>query len=203
MYPELITDSKLFEAVFNDCGAVFDIARRLPDFVFKKNLIYYSFPEIVTHNAGFPATLYKLGSEFHDEFVNYISLEPDPQAYYRDKVGFFGGARFTLDMIQDEEHFAEVMSRGGEADSFFNRGGDVGAYFGSSKAWGIFVDRRSWDLAILGTPRAIPEEYIASIETFSGHQIKRFVEENYRSAPRIALDFLAKLSSNYPALGVT
>jgi len=200
-YSELITANNAFAALREECNAVFDANKRLPDHVFRQNFVeYYAFEHGMIMRKDFAMFLANIARRFGDKAVNYMTLDPDPVEYYYKNCGFYGIASFEPSTLID--NYIKVMSRGGNADSFRARGGDVGVMWGSSLEWGIFCDRRSWELCLLASFSTIDESLMKMVrkDTF---QVRSYVLNEYRHRPELAEEFLRDMAKNYPALGMT
>jgi|SRR5215471_16848981 len=201
-YVELVTRDDRYVALRNQCDTIFDTRRRLPQQVFRTPFRHlYAFEQAMLTSRGFAAFLTEIAQRFGDTAVNYMTLDPDPVEYYLKRIGFYGLASFTPSSLN--ERYLEVMSRGGEAESFSGSGGDVAVVWGSSLGWGIFCDRFSWELCIMGSSSPLDEvinpEREATIR-YMEKQVKGYILGIYRHKPDVARDFLAELSKNYPAL---
>jgi len=199
-YTELISDVSTYSVLRDGCASVFDTSKRLPEYVFRRKFTnYYAFEHGFIGYEGFAALLAVIAQRFGDRNVNYMTLDPDPVRYYRRNCGFYGVASFDLFTLP--ERYLVVMFRGGEADSFLARGGDVGVFWGSSAEWGIFCDRKSWELCLLASSAALDDLVLdKAIEFIAGSRIRSYISREYRSKPSIAEHFLKKLAENYPDL---
>jgi hypothetical protein len=145
--------------------------------------------------------LFKISNIFEDQSVNYITLDPDPVDYYFRRCSFFGLAAFKPSSL--EERYVPVMSREGTVDSFRARGGDVGAFWGSSLKWGIFCDRISWELAAIAVSEDVDMPTISGFRCLNAAQISAYMISQYRikdPSNSIALDFSRRFLDNYPHL---
>jgi hypothetical protein len=201
-YSELVTRDDQFLTLRTACDAIFDTSKRLPQQVFRKAFAnLYGFEHGVVMSKGFAAFLTQIAKRFGDSAVSYITLDPDPVEYYHKRMGFYGLASFPSSSLK--ERYLEVMSRDGQADSFRARGGDVGVMWGSSLEWGIFCDRFSWELCVMGSSSPLDEVINPAKGTtirYMEKQVRGYIEGIYRYKPDVARDFLADLSKNYPAL---
>ena len=154
---ELIIEKEAFFALSEECEKIIDTRKRLPDFVFQRPFArYFAIEHVHIFKKEFGLFLFKLSNICGDESVNYMTLDPDPVDYYHRHHAFFGLASFKPSRLA--ERYLPVMSRDGNVDSFRSRGGDVGAFWGSSLNWGIFCDRISWEISVI----AVPAEYRCS-----------------------------------------
>jgi hypothetical protein len=103
-----------------------------------------------------------------------------------------------VDLIDD---YIKVMSREGHADSFRVRGGDVGVLWGGSSQWGIFCDRSSWELCLMGSSAGLDESIVRTTGCMETMQLKSYISSLYPHRPSVALEFVSELKGNYPTLG--
>jgi hypothetical protein len=201
-YSELITHRDTFRALRDECSAVFDTQRRLPEYVFRQALTtYYVFEYGLIMRNEFATFLANVARRFGDSTVNYMTLDPDPEVYYYRNCGFYGLASFDPSTLTD--NYMKVMSRDGNADSFRVRGGDVGVMWGSSLKWGIFCDRMSWELCLMASPSPLDDFMVENSRTVSymnTNLLRNYVSNEYRHEPSVALEFLRDLAKNYPIL---
>lgn len=199
-YAELSLNKSAFLERFDECSTIFDISRRLPKQVFRRDLHnYYAIEHGYVLRPEFGKFLHQIADKYHDASVNYMSLEPDPVEYYFNRCGFYGLASFNPANL--EKNYLSVMSRGGAADSFKARGGDVAAIWGSSLNWGIFCDRNSWDLCIIGTAQKLDKALFETIHPLDSPALNRFVSNGYRHKPNVPMEFLKEFPGNYNGLG--
>jgi len=195
-YAELLTDDAAFSALRDECNAVFDTNQRLPAKVFHSNFAkFYVFEHGQIFRQEFAAFLVEIARIFTDVSVNYMTLDPDPVEYYWKKCGFYGLASFERDSLI--ENYLGVMTRDGSADSFRARGGDVGVMWGSSLNWGIFCDRISWDVCLMGVPFELDKSLMGTIGCMSSDQMKKYLLSQYQNKRSVAVDFLKSLYTNY------
>jgi len=198
-YPELITDDNTFSALRVECGEVFDIDKRLPHQVFRQNwAIYHVFDHGQILRKDFSTFLTNVAHSFEDRAVNYMTLDPDPVQYYRRNFGFYGLASFEASTLM--ANYIKVMYRDGNVDSFRARGGDLGVLWGSSRKWGIFCDRVSWELCLFGSSLKLDESIMGGIDCMDAGQLKNYLENLYRNKHEVALKFRTELGKSYPTL---
>lgn len=197
-YSELIVDKDEFLLLWQDCNKVFDTTRRLPDPVFripfKKN---YAFERAQIFMNDFPAFLRKLADAFSDDTVNYMTVDPDAADYYLKHCGFYGLASFERDKLA--ERYLKVMTRDRGAVSFRTIG-DIGVFWGSSLEWGIFCDRVSWELCLMGTSIDVDKSILAIVGCMDSARVASYIENEYKHKPSVAASFLSNLAANYPNL---
>lgn len=196
---ELITAADAFSTLRAQCTAVFDIEKRLPEQVFKKKFDRHrAFEHGLIYQEKFAIYLASLARRFTDTSVNYMTLEPDPVDYYLKHCGFYGLASFApASLISD---YMMVMSRNRSADSLLVRGGDVGIFWGSSLQWGIFCDRISWELCVVGFSGNLNDPITDVVNYMDMQVVRDYVANAYRHEPAVAQNFLNGFENNYPDL---
>jgi hypothetical protein len=193
--PELVTDKDTFLGLRSECETIIDTQKRLPDFAFRRSYAKYF---VIEHGEiqrkKFWSFLSEIANSCKDEFVNYMTLDPDPESYYFHHHHFYGLASFRPSSLM--ERYLPVMSRDGHADSFFARGGDVGAFWGSSLKWGIICDRISWELAVIGISAdiQIPAEHPRFMDSAF---LLGYMKSLYSTDPSKASEFTKSLVTNY------
>jgi hypothetical protein len=195
---ELVVDREAFLVLAEECNKVMDTRKRLPDFVFQHTFAkYFAIEHAHVHRKEFGSFLFKISNIFGDKSVNYMTLEPDPVDYYYRHCSFFGLASFEPSGLV--ERYVPVMSRGGNVDSFLHRGGDVGAFWGSSLKWGISCDRISWEIAVIAVSEPIDVPTITDFRCMDASWLSDYMNHQYSvTNPLIALDFTRRFLSNYP-----
>ena len=203
---QLVKDSETFHALSDECNAVFNTTKRLPEYVFQRPFVrYYPFEHGLIMRKAFAGFLTNVARYFGDRAVNYMTLDPHPEKYYLRKYGFYGLASFEPSTLVD--NYMNVMYRGGKADSFLARGGDIAVMWGSSRGWGIFCDRISWELCLMASSAKIDnlvvDEVTASTVSYMKPELLRsYVLNEYKHKLSAATTFLTVLTKNYPMLGV-
>lgn len=195
---ELVVDREAFLVLAEECNQVIDTRKRLPDFVFQHTFAkYFAIEHAHIYRKEFGSFLFKLSNIFGDKSINYMTLEPDPVDYYYRHSSFFGLASFEPSSLV--ERYQPVMSRGGNVDSFLHRGGDVGAFWGSSLKWGIFCDRISWELAVIATSEHVDVPTLGGFRRMDASSLSDYMKSQYSMKdPGVALDFTQRFLSNYP-----
>jgi len=197
-YSELVTDDNAFSALRVECSNVFDTNQRLPRQVFRQNFTkYYVFEHGQILREHFSKFLKDVACVFEDRAVNYMTLDPDPVDYYRRNCGFFGLASFELSTLTS--NYIKVMYRDGNADSFRARGGDIGVLWGSSQRWGIFCDRASWELCLMGSSVKLDESIMDTVGCMDTAKLTAYLETLYQHKHGVAREFLDRLEESYPA----
>lgn len=197
-YDELIADGRSFAALREECGAVFDIDQSLPSKVFRHQFERYCvFEHANIRQRSFATFLTSIADICSDEVVNYMTLRPDPIDYYYKNCGFYGVASFKAKDLA--ENYLKVMGRDGKVDSFFARGGDVGVFWGSSKEWGIFCDRISWEICLMGFSCAL-DKISGMVHSLNSASLRSYISKEYQHKPQVAQEFLMQLMKNYPML---
>jgi hypothetical protein len=196
---ELVVDKEVFSVLRGECEKIINTRKRLPDFVFQRPFAkYFAIEHALVFNRKFGTFLLKMSSIFEDQSVNYITLKPDPIDYYYRQCSFFGLAAFDPSSL--EQRYMPVMSREGAVDSFRARGGDVGAFWGSSLKWGIFCDRISWELAVIAVSEDVDVPAISEFRCMNALEISSYEISQYKikdPANAIASDFTRRFLANY------
>jgi hypothetical protein len=192
---ELVVDEQAFLALARECQEIFDIRKRLPDFVFRRSWArYYAIEHVHIHDFG--AFLFNLSNAFHDEAVHYMTLEPDPVEYYHRYCSFFGAATFRPSDLP--ERYRPVMFIGdGSASTFLVRGGDVGVFWGSSLKWGIFCDRISWEMAVIAVSEDVDVPKLADFRCMDASFLEDYMMGQWAKDTSVALDFTKRFLANY------
>jgi hypothetical protein len=89
------------------------------------------------------------------------------------------------------------MSRDGHVDSFLARGGDVGAFWGSSLKWGILCDRISWELAVIAVSENIELPTNAGLRLMDSSLLLDYMKGVYYSDQSKAFEFAKLFAMNY------
>ena len=194
--PELVVDKGAFTVLSGECEKIINTRKRLPDFVFRHPFVKYCAIEHAhIFRKDFGSFLFKISNVFSDQTVNYMTIEPDPVDYYFRHCSFFGLASFISSTLK--ERYLPVMSREGNVDSFRARGGDVGAFWGSSLKWGIFCDRISWELAVVAVSKNVDVPGISGFRCLDAGQLSEYIKSQYSKDTSIALDFTRRFLANY------
>jgi len=195
-YSELITDKDTFSFLKGECEKIIDTRKRLPDFIFRHSFSkYFAIEHAQIQKNEFGSFLFKMAEAFHDESVNYMTIEPDPVDYYYRNCSFLGLASFKPAEVAGR--YRSVMSRDGNVDSFLARGGDVGVFWGSSLKWGIFCDRISWELAVIAISGDIDIPTISGFRCMDALWLSKYLQSQYPDNPAVALGFAQRFSTNY------
>lgn len=198
-FEELITDEKTFLTLREQCSRVFHIDRRLPEQVFRQGFSrYFAFEHALIMRNEFAEFLATLAQKSGDKKLNYMTIEPDPVDYYRKHSGFYGLASFSARTIV--ENYTKVMHRGDNADSFRARGGDVAVLWGDSLKWGIFCDRKSWEVCLLGADVLLEESAKNALGFIDGSNLELYISNLYDNKENIAREFVFELDRNYSSL---
>jgi hypothetical protein len=197
---ELIIDKEVFSVLSDECEKIINTRKRLPDFVFQRSFArYFAIEHSHIGRKEFGLFLLKMSDIFEDEFVNYMTIVPHPVDYYYRHFSFFGLASFKPSSLR--ERYIPVMTRDGNVDSFFHRGGDVGAFWGSSLKWGISCDRISWEMAVIAVSDSVDVPTISGLRCMDASEIPGYMKSQYRMkdpSDSIALDFVKRFLANYP-----
>jgi hypothetical protein len=80
-------------------------------------------------------------------------------------------------------------------------GANIGCFWGSSLKWGIFCDRISWELAVIGVSENIDLQNISGCRCLDASQLSGYIKSQYHAkdpSGSIALDFSKRFLLNYP-----
>jgi hypothetical protein len=197
---ELIIDKEVFSALSDECEKIINTRKRLPDFVFQRSFArYFAIEHSHIDRKEFGLFLFKMSNIFEDESVNYMTIVPHPVDYYYRHYSFFGLASFNSPTLA--ERYLPVMSREKDVDSFLYRGGDVGAFWGSSLKWGISCDRISSEMAVIAVSENVDVATISDFRCMDASEILGYMKSQYRikdPSHSIALDFAQRVLANYP-----
>jgi hypothetical protein len=197
---ELIVERTAFSVLSDECEKIVNPRQRLPDFVFRHSFPKYFVIEYAhVYKREFGSFLLHLSNIFADERVNYMTLVPHPVDYYFRHHSFFGLASFESSSLV--ERYIPVMTRNGNVDSFLNRGGDVGVFWGSSLRWAIWCDRISWELAVIAISEKVDLEEIGGFRCMDPLRLSEYIKSQYCAkdpSNSIASDFTHRFLANYP-----
>jgi hypothetical protein len=194
---ELIVDREVFSSLAGECETIINTQKRLPDFVFPKSFArYFVIAHAYVFRNDFGGFLFKLSTIFGDGSVNYMTIDPHPVDYYYRHFSFFGLASFRPSSLV--ERYVPVMSREGNVDSFLARGGDVGAFWGSSLKWAIACDRISWEMAVIAVSENVDIPAISGFQCIDALRLSDYVRAQYPNDASIASDFVRRFLANYP-----
>ena len=197
---ELIIDKEVFSVLSDECEKIINTRKRLPDFVFQRSFPrYFAIEHSHIGRKEFGLFLFKMSNIFEDESVNYMTIVPHPVDYYYRHYSFFGLASFNPPSLV--ERYLPIMSREKDVDSFLYRGGDVGAFWGSSLKWGISCDRISSEMAVIAVSDNVDVSTISGFRCMDASEISGYLKSQYRMkdpSDSIALDFAQRFLANYP-----
>jgi hypothetical protein len=197
---ELVIDREVFSVLREECEKIIDTRKRLPEFVFQRSFArYFAIEHSRIGRKEFGLFLFKLSNIFEDESVNYMTIIPHPVDYYYRHYSFFGLASFNPPSLV--ERYLPVMSREKDVDSFLYRGGDVGAFWGSSLKWAIFCDRISLEMAVIAVSDNVDIPTISDFRCMDASEMLGYMKSQYRikdPSNFIALDFAQRFLANYP-----
>jgi len=194
---ELVVDGEAFSILAGECERVINTQKRLPDFVFQHSFAkYFAMANAHVSRKDFGAFLFKLSTIFGDGSVNYMTIDPHPVDYYYRHFSFFGLASFRPSSLV--ERYMPVMSREGNVDSFLARGGDVGAFWGSSLKWGVACDRISWEMAVIAVSEDIDIPTMSGFQCLDALRLLAYVKSQYVKDASVASNFTRRFLANYP-----
>jgi hypothetical protein len=197
---ELVTDREVFLSLSSECEKVVDPKRRLPDFVFRRIFAkYYAIEYGYIYRDSFGMLLSRIAGILHDETVNYMTLDPNPADYYREKR-FYGLVRFHASILA-ERYVAMLNPRVGISKLLASA--NVGIFWGSSLKWAIMGDRISWETAIVGVPENVEVPEISDVRCMDASFLSTYIKSQYHvkdPSDTIASDFERTLLANYPLL---
>lgn len=192
---EFVSSETNYRRARSEYGRVFRDESRLPAMVFQDSMAQFSFFEYsLCLGRAFPIGLYALSQEYQDETVSYMTIEPDPVSYYEMRLGYYGVASFAADSLADR--FFPVMLRTDSADSFLARG-DIGVYWGSSKKWGIYCDRESWDLCVLATANRMASCILDQFGVLDSTTVGNLLVSQNSHRLEVAKSFVLGLKKHY------
>src|SRR5579859_6978142 len=194
-FGELVKDTHTFVALGAQSRSVFNLEKRLPAQVFQKTIgTYYAFEYSLIFSNDFATFLSSIASQFKDKTIHYMTLEPGPEYYYN-HYGFFGLASFVPAELQTR--YVKTMTRNGAADSFKARGGDICVFWGSSLAWGIFCDRISWELCVMGIAGSNQLSIPHNVPLMDLNNVGGYVSAAYHWKPSVASEFERDFNRTY------
>jgi hypothetical protein len=197
MHPNgLVVDQDLFSRLSGECEKVIDTRKRLPDFVFRRPFAkYFAIEYTNIYKKEFGAFLFSLSNIFEDESANYITLDPSPEhSCYRER-SYFGLAsfepsdlteRYVATLFREQEEFKILI------------GVDVGAFWGSSLKWGIFCDRKSWEMAVIAVADNVDIPKVSGFRCWNAAEVSSYMKSQYHWKLATALEFNEKFLANYP-----
>jgi len=193
---ELVIDRDAFSVLSGECEKLIDTRKRLPDFVFRRSFAkYFAIEHAHIFKKEFGSFLFQMANIFEDESVNYMTLDPHPLDYYYRRCSFFGLASFKPSSLVGR--YVPVMARGGNVDSFRSRGGDVGAFWGSSLKWVISCDRISWEMALIAVSENVDVPTISGFRCMDASWLSDYINSQYSKDASVALEFTQRLVANY------
>ncbi|HTS16298.1 MAG TPA: hypothetical protein VMP11_01875 [Verrucomicrobiae bacterium] len=194
--PELVTDRNVFLGLRQQCETIIDTKKRFPEFVFRRSFAkYFAIDHGEIHRKEFTSLLERMAYSSKDESVSYMTLAPDPVNYYLKNYKFYGLASFRPASLT--ERYLPVMFRDGQADSFLARGGDVGAFWGSSLKWAVFCDRISWELALIAVSEKTETLTDAGFRLMDSSLLLDYMNSLYYADPSKAREFTKTFAMNY------
>jgi hypothetical protein len=194
-FDELVADSRTFVALDAQSRSIFDLEKRLPAQVFQKAIgKYYAFEYALIFRNDFATLLSSIADQFKDKTIHYMTLEPGPEYYYN-HYGFFGLASFSP--VDLQTRYVKTMTRNGAADSFQVRGGDICVFWGSSLAWGIFCDRISWELCVMGIAGNQQLSIPRGFPLMELNNVGSYISAAYHWKPSVASEFMRVFNKTY------
>jgi hypothetical protein len=197
---ELIADGTTFSFLRGECEKIIDTRKRLPDFVFRRPFARYFVIEYAhvygggSHGEQFVSFLSKMSGICRDHSVNYMILDPKPGDTHWEQPSSFGIVSFKPSSLK--ERYALVMGNAGISKIL--RGANLGVFWGSSLAWGIFADRISWELGVIAVPETIDVPTNSGLRCLNAAQIASYMASQYHWKKSVADDFNRRFFSNYP-----
>lgn len=189
---ELIADPREFVSLQMQGRSVFDLEKRLPSQVFQRKCRYYACEYPLIFDKAFSLFLSSIASQFKDQTVHYMTLDPSPD-YYCKHYGHFGLASFDPKILQTR--YMDVMTRNDPGS--FRSHVNIGAFWGSSLSWGIMCDRISWELCIIGIAGGSKLSICSNFPLMKLNDVNRYVAAAYHWKPAVASDFSREFSENY------
>lgn len=192
----LVVDEATFSALTAECEKIIDTRKRLPDFVFRRSFARYSATEYNhIYEKEFGALLFNLSNIFGDELVNYITLDPSPEDNGYRQHSYFGLASFEPSTLA--ARYVPTLFRENK-DSKILVGVNVGAFWGSSLSWGIFCDRKSWEMAVIAVAENVDVPKISGFRCWNASEVSSYMKSQYHWKLATALEFNEKFLANYP-----
>jgi len=196
---EMVRDTERYRLLTSEARQLVDVAKRLPDFVFRRTFArYYAIAYAYLYREEFGNLLSGLANACHDETVNYITLDPTPEYFYHE-TSFYGVISFSPSDVA--ERYVLVMHPTRGADKIL-AGSNVGMFWGSSLKWSIAGDRISWELAIIGVSGEIDIPRMSGIRCMSWTEVIDYIKSQYRikdPSGNIASEFAKKFLAYYPS----
>jgi len=197
MTPELVVDKDAFCSLSRECETIFDIEKRLPDFVFRRPFdSYCAFEYAYVYRAEFGLFLSKLAALFEDESIHYMLLDPPSGDSYFRRTAFWGGVSFTPSRSV-AERYVPVMHREGNVRRLLTSA-NVGVFWGSSLKWGIHCDRISWEMAVVAVRKDIDVPAISGFRCMDAEALSNYMKSLYHWKLSTASEFMTRFLVNYP-----
>ena len=192
---ELAVDTVTGSALRLECGAVIDVDRRLPDFVFRQRFVKYFVAEYsAVYRREFGSFLSQLAAIYGDNRVNYLMVDPKLKVPFGATAACSGLASF--DPIHLEERYIPIMYRDGATPGVLVIA-DIGAFWGSSLGWAIYCDRISWEIAVIAVSKEIDVPKVGAFRCLTAAQLSSYVGSAYSWKPGVAEDFNRRFFANY------
>ena len=192
----LVVDEDVFSVLSTECGKIIDTRKRLPDFVFRRSFArYFAIEYGHIYKKEFGAFLFSLSNIFGDQSVNYMTLDPSPEdSGYRQR-SYFGLASFEPSSLV--ERYVPALFRE-QKDFKILVGVNVGAFWGSSLKWGIFCDRKSWEMDVIAVAENVDVPMISGFRCLNAVEVSSYMKSQYHWKLPTALEFNPKFLANYP-----
>jgi hypothetical protein len=193
---EAVSDKGTFAALSEECNAIFDTSKRMPEFVFRRAFDrYFAIEYAYVYEEQFGLLLSKLSTLFEDESIHYMLLDPKPGDDYFRMTSYFGAVSFKP-ASSVEERYMPVMSMKGNLPRVLVSA-NAGVFWGSSRKWAIHCDRISWETAVIAVPENVDVRAISSIRCLDAMTLSSYMESQYHWKLATAAEFCRRFLANY------
>jgi hypothetical protein len=139
-----------FSTIWAEVTTAVDPSLRLPDWPFvqaKGHVVIGQYERLL--GADFVPVLETLTSAHGDDYISFITINPDPE-YYVTNYGHFPAFRIAHDALAVEYWPALTYEPGGDPTGALAYTANVVGMVGSTRAWSIW-GQRDWDLVLVHT----------------------------------------------------
>ncbi|TGM12892.1 hypothetical protein EHQ81_13500 [Leptospira selangorensis] len=150
----MIYNREDFDSVWRLVNNAFFLSRRLPEMVFRKLFLYYTFLEfdVAFAKRGW-SEMQKLSSENTENIILAV-IEPDPVEYFRKEFGCYNIIKLSKNSSY-KEYFSELVEepQGSPADSI-DTNSFIITLIPDSLEWAIWGDREC-EILIIGSDKPL------------------------------------------------